>query len=150
MKLNNIDKIIGSGFYSGFVPFAPGTMGSLVALGIYLIPGFETPIIHLGLILIATVWGISISDKFDKFYGKDPKQCVIDEFAGTWISLFLVPKEFVLILTAFIIWRILDITKPWPANRLENLKGGLGIMMDDIASGIYTFIIMHIIIYFTN
>lgn len=150
MKLTKIEKFFGSGFYSGYIPFAPGTMGSLAALVLYLVPGFEVLFIHLGFILVFTIWGIFIADKFDKFYGKDPKQCVIDEFVGTWISLLFIPKEFRFIVVAFIIWRILDITKPYPANKLENLKGGWGIMMDDVMSGIYTFIIMHIIIYFIN
>lgn len=149
MKLNNLDKIVGSGFYSGYLPFAPGTMGSLVALGIYLIPGFENPFLLIPVTIIFLFWGVKIATNFEKEYGKDPKQCVIDEFVGMWISLFFVPKTIVLVLSTFVIWRVFDILKPYPANKLEKIKGGWGIMLDDVMSGIYTFIIIHIIIYFT-
>lgn len=150
MKLNKIEEILGSGLYSGFIPYAPGTMGSLVALLIYLIPGFENPIILSGFILVFLLWGKLIADKFEMVYGKDPKQCVIDEFVGMWISLLFIPKTVSFIVIAFVIWRLFDISKPFPANRLEKIKGGWGIMLDDVMSGIYTFFVMHIIIYFVN
>lgn len=149
MKINLIDKILGSGFFSGYFPFASGTVGSLVAFGIYMIPGMENPAILSFLIALFTVWGIKIGTKFEKVYGKDPSQCTIDEFVGSWISLLFIPKKIWFILAAFVIWRVLDIVKPFPARQMEKLNGGLGIMMDDIVSGIYSMIIMHIIIYLT-
>lgn len=148
MKINKIEKFIGSGFFSGFLPFAPGTFGSLVALLIYLIPGFENPFIMLLSISIFTVWGIRIGNVFEKVYGKDPSSCVIDEFVGTWISLLLIPKNILFIAIAFVIWRVLDIVKIYPANKIEKLSGGYGIMLDDIISGIYTLILIHLIINF--
>ena len=150
LKLNNIEKIIGSGLYSGFIPLAPGTMGSIVALLVYLIPGIENPVVLSGLIIVFLFWGKVIADKFETEYGKDPKQCVVDEWVGTWISLLFIPKTVSFIIISFVIWRMLDILKPFPADRLENLKGGWGIMLDDVISGVYTFIIIHIIIYFVN
>jgi len=65
---------------------------------------------------------------------------------GMWITLLFIPKKIWFIILAFIIWRILDIVKPFPANIAEKLKGGLGIMMDDIIAGIYALSITHIII----
>lgn len=148
MKINLIDKIIGSVFFTGYFPIAPGTIGSLAALGIYLIPGFENPTIMLLGISVFTVWGKIVADKFEKFYGKDPKQCTVDELVGTWLSLIFIPKTIIFIGIAFIIWRILDIVKPFPANYFERIKGGWGIMLDDISSGLYTLILMQIILYF--
>ncbi len=150
MKLNNLEKIIGSGFYSGYFPVAPGTAGSLVALLIYFIPGFSNPLFMIAAILAATWMGVYVSGRFEDVYGKDPAFCVIDEFVGMWISLLFLPKVFWIILVAFILWRVMDIVKPYPANKCEEIKGGWGIMLDDIVAGIYTLIIMHFIIYFIN
>ncbi|MCF6269070.1 MAG: phosphatidylglycerophosphatase A [Melioribacteraceae bacterium] len=146
MKINAIERFIGSGFFTGYIPIAPGTFGSLAALSIYLIPGMENPTILLVLISLFSVVGIPIGTKFETLYGKDPKQCTIDEMVGMWITLLFIPKKIWFIILAFIIWRILDIVKPFPANIAEKLKGGLGIMLDDIIAGIYALSISHIII----
>lgn len=139
-------KMIGSGFYTGYIPLAPGTFGSLAALIFYLIPGFETLYIILPTIFLGALLGIYLGTKFEKVYGKDPSQFTFDEFIGMWISLLLIPKSPLYILWVFIIWRIFDIIKPFPARKFEQLQGGLGIMADDIISGIYTLIIVQIVI----
>lgn len=145
MKLNFFEKLIGSGFYTGYVPFAPGTFGSIAALAVYLIPGFENPWIIIPAILIVSLIGIPIASKFEKVYDKqDPRYCTIDEVAGMWISLILVPKRVLPVLFAFIVWRLMDIVKPYPARKLEELPGGLGVMMDDIAAAIYSLIFVHV------
>ena len=146
MKINFLERTLGSGFFSGYIPFAPGTFGSLVALSIYLIPGMENPTILLLLISVFFVVGIPIGTKFESLYGKDPKQCTIDEMVGMWITLLFIPKKIWFIILAFIIWRILDIVKPFPANIAEKLNGGLGIMLDDVIAAIYALAISHIII----
>ncbi len=150
MKINVLEKFLGSGFFSGYMPFAQGTFGSLVALAIYLIPGMENPTILLILISLFSVLGISIGTKFESIYGKDPKQCTIDEMVGTWITLLFIPKKIWLILLAFIIWRVLDIVKPFPANIAEKLNGGVGIILDDVIAAIYALTISHIIINIIN
>ena len=147
MKINFFEKIIGSGFYSGYSPVASGTVGSVVAILIYLIPGFEQIMVIIPVIMILLSYGIYVGSKFETVYGKDPSQCTVDEFVGTWISLIALPKILWIIVAAFLIWRILDIIKPPPARSLEKLKGGLGIMVDDVVSGIYTLIIMHLVVY---
>jgi len=150
LKINLLERLLGSGFFSGYIPIAPGTFGSLIALAIYLIPGFENPTILLTLISLFSIIGIYTGNKFEKIYGKDPAQCTIDEMVGMWITLLFIPKYIWYILIAFIIWRILDIIKPFPANIVEKIKGGWGIMLDDIVAGIYSLILVHIIIYFIN
>ena len=149
MKINNLEKIIGSGFYTGYIPIASGTFGSLAALFIYLIPGFENPTVLLILLSIFTVIGINIATKFEAVYGKDPSECTVDELVGTWITLLFIPKTIIYVTSAFLIWRILDIIKPFPAKQVEKIRGGWGIMLDDIISGFYSLIIMHIIVYLT-
>jgi phosphatidylglycerophosphatase A len=155
MKINQIEKFIGSGFYTGFIPLASGTFGSIAALAIYFIPGFEKPYIILPLIIIFISWGVKLGTKFEAVYGVDPAECTIDEVVGMWVTLLFLPKNIFIALLAFIVWRILDIIKPFPARKSESLKGGLGIMMDDIIAGIYSLIIVHLILvifgkYFIN
>jgi phosphatidylglycerophosphatase A len=145
MKLSFFDRIIGSGFYSGYVPVAPGTFGSLAALLIYLIPGFENLYILITAILLSIVVGVPVATKFEKYYNKtDPRYCTIDEFAGMWITLIMVPKEVIPVTAAFFIWRIMDIIKPYPARKLEELSGGWGVMMDDITAGAYSLLFVHV------
>jgi phosphatidylglycerophosphatase A len=146
MKLNFFEKLLGSGFYTGYIPFISGTFGSLAALIIYYIPGFEKLTIIIPAIIIFIVYGIYIGKKFENLYGKDPSQCTIDEVVGTWISLLFLPKNFGISMLSFIIWRAMDIIKPFPARNFEKLKGGVGIMLDDITSAIYALIIVHLIL----
>ncbi len=147
MKINFFEKFIGSGFYTGYFPIASGTVGSLAAIVIYLIPGFENLLIIIPATLIFMAYGIFVGTKFENQYGKDPSECTVDEVVGTWISLIALPKTLWIIVAAFFLWRILDIIKPPPARNLERLKGGLGIMIDDVISGLYTLIIMHLVVY---
>ncbi len=147
MKINSFEKFIGSGFFTGYFPVASGTVGSAAAIVIYLIPGFEQLVVIIPATLVIIFYGIYIGTKFEAEYGKDPAQCTIDEVAGTWISLIALPKTIGIIIATFLLWRILDIIKPPPARNLERLKGGLGIMIDDVISGIYTLIMMHLVVY---
>jgi phosphatidylglycerophosphatase A len=150
VKINFIEKILGSGFYTGYSPVASGTVGSLAALIIYLIPGFENPSLMIFFISLFIVIGVPIATKFEKVYGKDPKECTIDEVVGMWITLLFLPKKIWWIILAFLIWRAMDIIKPFPARKFEDIKGGWGIVLDDIMAGIYSFISIQLIIYFFN
>jgi len=147
LKIKTFEKFIGSGFYTGYSPLISGTVGSLAALIIYLIPGFEQLFIIIPATMIFMVYGIYLGNKFEAEYGKDPAQCTVDEVVGMWISLVALPKTVGIVAAAFFLWRILDIIKLPPARNLERLKGGLGIMIDDVISGIYTLIIMHLVLY---
>jgi phosphatidylglycerophosphatase A len=147
LQINFFEKFIGSGFYAGYSPVASGTAASIIALLIYFVPGFEQLYIIVPVSILFLLYGIPIGTKFEKIYGKDPKQCTIDEFVGMWISLIALPKTIGIALTAFFIWRILDIIKPPPARKLEKINGGFGIMVDDVVSAIYTLLIMHVVVY---
>jgi phosphatidylglycerophosphatase A len=139
--------MLGSGFFTGYMPIVPGTFGSLAALLIYFIPGFEKPVIIIPAIIVFMVYGIYVGNKFDKVYGKDPRQCTIDELVGMWISLLFLPKRIVVSVIAFIVWRVFDIVKPFPARNLEKLEGGLGIMIDDVVAGFYSLIVLQVLLY---
>jgi phosphatidylglycerophosphatase A len=146
-QINWFEKLIGSGFYTGYIPIASGTFGSLIAIAIYLIPGFEKLEIIIPAIVFFFGYGLFVSFKFEKVYGNDPSQCTVDEVVGTWIALIALPKTLLIVLTSFLIWRALDIIKPFPARTSENLPGGFGIMIDDVISGFYSLIIVHLIVY---
>ena len=146
MKPSKLEILLGTGFYSGYSPFAPGTAGSLVALAVFLCPGFNSPHVLIPAIVLATFGGVILGNRFEKYYGKDPSIFVLDEFVGTWIALFAVPKSLIIVIVSFILWRFLDILKPFPARRLEQVNGGWGIMLDDIVSGFYSLAIMHILL----
>jgi phosphatidylglycerophosphatase A len=149
-QINLFEKIIGSAVFTGYIPFASGTFGSLVALIIYFIPGFEKLYIIIPAIIILFFYGVFVAFKFENIYGKDPAECTVDEIVGTWIALIALPKTILICLTSFFIWRILDIVKPFPARTSENLKGGWGIMIDDVISGVYALLVVHLIVYLTG
>ena len=146
MRLNFFNKLLGSGFYTGYIPVASGTFGSLAGLIIYYIPGFENPVIIIPAIIVFSLYGIYVGTEFEKVYGKDPAECTIDEIVGMWISLLFLPKILWVSALVFLLWRLFDIVKPFPARRLEKLEGGLGIMIDDIISSIYVLLLVHLFI----
>jgi phosphatidylglycerophosphatase A len=146
LKINFLEKFIGSGCYTGYIKIASGTFGSAAALLLYLIPGFENPVLLMVLISVFLILGVDIGTKFESLYGKDPKECTIDEFVGTWISLLFIPKKIWMLVLSFLIWRALDIIKPYPFNKLEKINGGWGIMLDDVALGFVALVLNHILI----
>lgn len=142
--IKNLYKFIGSGFLTGYVPLMPGTFGSALGLLLFFFVYQQLFVIKLLIIIIIFVLGIYLGNKFEIYYGKDPKQFTLDEFVGTWIAFLFVPNNLLWWISAFVIWRFFDIVKPFPANRAENLIGGLGIMLDDVISGMYSLIIIYI------
>lgn len=137
-------RFIGSGFFSGYSPVASGTAGSAVAVLFFLIPGFHTPEILLPVTLLTFILGGAAADKLEKIYGQDPAIVTIDEIVGMWISLWFVPITWINVALAFLIFRILDILKPFPAQYFDSKRGGWNIMLDDVIAGIYTNIIIHV------
>ena len=137
---------IGSGFGSGLSPVMSGTAGSLLAIIIYIVSTVESDSLWaIAIIMLGIVLGIWACNTLVTESDKDPKKAVWDEFIGMWITCLFLPKETLWLIAAFICFRVLDITKPYPARKLEGLHGGLGIMADDILVGIYGVIILNII-----
>jgi phosphatidylglycerophosphatase A len=125
--------------YTGYFPFAPGTVGSAVGLVVYLIVWWaQSPIVEAGLIVavFATgVWAGSIAERY--FGGVDPGPIVIDEVLGMLVTLAFIPVGWSGALAGFVLFRIFDVIKPYPAGRFEALHGGLGVMADDAMAAIY-------------
>lgn len=133
---------------AGFSPVAPGTAGSLVAL--LLAYWFHlSPLVLLGLTAMVLVAGIFASRYIEGVTGKeDPGLIVVDEVVGMWINLLWIPFEWKYLGLAFLLFRIFDIVKPWPAHQSQSLPHGIGVMMDDVIAGLYGLAALHILILF--
>lgn len=147
MKLK---EILFTGFYSGYFPIAPGTAGTVVAMILvlieYLIFKQNSWIVNLILLIIFFYPSIRLSDDGAKFFNKkDPKQVVIDEIIGYWITILFFPISYKLIIVAFIAFRVFDISKPYPVKSVEKIKGGAGIVLDDCVAGIFAWIVIYLL-----
>jgi len=131
----SIIYITGTGLGSGYAPFAPGTAGSLLGLFIYILFPADD-ITWLLVALIVTIIGIPVSTWIENDKSRDPAIVVIDEICGQWIALLFLPRTLMVFVAAFVLFRIFDIWKPFPISRSQNLRGGWGIMMDDVFAGI--------------
>ncbi len=139
---NRLVKIIATFFYVGYLPLIPGTFGSAAALLFYIFlkPG---PLAQYAFLALFLSLGFYFSGKAEKqFNSKDPKYIVIDEVAGMFLALLFVPLDFRLLAIGFLLFRVLDTVKPYPADRLQNLPGSAGIMLDDVVAGLYANIIL--------
>ena len=143
----NLAVFMATTCYSGFFPIAPGTVGALIAVVVlWFVPALSWPVMSL-LALLVFLSGIWAADVVEKAWKReDPGQVNWDEVAGMMVSLIAMPKHWIVFVAAFILFRIFDVIKPWPVNRLERLHGGLGIMADDIMAGIYSNLVLQIIL----
>jgi phosphatidylglycerophosphatase A len=123
----------------GYVPCMPGTAGSLVGLVLWYILPVQPYHYEFAALVVCFIVSIYASTYVAAHAGQpDPSQIVIDEVLGMWVALFFVPKNFILGLCAFALFRFFDIVKPFPVCCAERLPGGLGIVLDDIIAGLCT------------
>ena len=151
-----VARLLATGLFIGYIPWASGTLGTLLGLAVYLLPGAQTmliPLIAAGLILgtiasgmVAREEGHRLSKIAEHVKSRfqpegtphpDPSIVVIDEVVGMWIALVAIPPGVLPIVITFLLFRLFDILKPAPAHHLEHLPGGWGIMLDDVVAGIY-------------
>ena len=132
--------------YCGYSPIAPGTVGSAAGLLFYLIVWWaQSPLVEILLILLlfgAGVWAGTTSERY--FGGIDPGPIVVDEVVGMLITLAFIPVSLSGALIGFLLFRLFDVIKPFPAGRLEHLPAGLGIMADDAMAGLYAHLVLRI------
>lgn len=152
--MQKLKPILGSFFYAGFLPNAPGTWGSFFALfPIYFI-GIYTPWYGIVLFTILcsylTVW---VSEECERVWGGDPSPLVMDELAGQGMAFIAISftgeltSDLLLLFTGFIFFRFFDIQKPLGVNKLQQLPGGWGILVDDLLAGFYAFLSMKALIW---
>lgn len=142
--------IFAFGFGSGLAPFAPGTFGTLAAIPIYWLLSFLPLWLYALVLLAAIIFGIWVCGESAKRLGvPDHGGIVWDEFVGFWITMLAAPSGLGWILVGFVLFRIFDIWKPWPIYIVDDkVKGGFGIMLDDMIAGAYAFMIMQILALF--
>ena len=140
--------LLAVGFGSGFAPKAPGTAGTLLAVLIHLILVNLPPWIHGTIIFAAFFIGIWVCGRTAEYLGvHDHEGIVWDEFAGYWVMMFLVPSNWLWVSFGFVLFRILDIFKPWPISVVDRqVGGGLGIMLDDLLAGVMGAVCIHALI----
>lgn len=143
---------LATGFYVGNIPPAPGTLGSLIGLALcFLLAGIQLPpaIILAVLFIGFAVWIAHAAEKTLK--KKDPGCIVIDEVAGMVVTLIGLPFNLTTAVIGFIIFRILDILKPFPIRTLDKrLAGGIGIVADDVVAGIFANVILRVLLYISD
>lgn len=143
-------EIVSTFFYIGYLPFMPGTFASIAAVSLfYLTRG--SLVLYILVTLIIVLSGFLVSSAAEKLFNKKDAPCiVIDEVSGMLLSLIFIPCDWRLIIPAFILFRAMDILKPYPILRIERLKAGWGVMGDDLMAALYTNIILYFILRFTS
>jgi phosphatidylglycerophosphatase A len=153
-----LSRFIATGFFSGYIPWASGTFGTLVGAMFFLIPGFSDPLVLSIAIVVCFFAGAFTANSVAQVEGHrltktaqiaketfqsgkhstpDPSIIVIDEIVGMWIAMFAIPLSFPGIAIAFFAFRVFDIVKPFPARQVERVPNGWGIMLDDVVAGVY-------------
>ncbi len=148
--MTNLLMALATGFYSGFLPVAPGTWGSLVGMLLFLPLSRLSLPAYIIVLLILFVVGFFAADAAEKIMDRpDPGQIVIDEIVGMLVTLTGAPVRFTPLILGFLIFRLFDIYKPFPVRWLDqHLRGGIGIMLDDVMAGIYSLVVMQGILWY--
>jgi len=138
---------VATGFGLGFLPFFPGTWGSIasaaVLFGLYQLPFPYIFAIHLTFVLLLFPIAWYCSEKTSRATdSSDPSSVVIDEVFGQSLALLFVPVSLVSVITGLVLFRVFDIVKPFPVNLGERLRGGLGIVTDDLIAGVYAGLVL--------
>lgn len=145
---DTIVKFFASGFYTSYGKgLYPGSRGTIPAwlIGYFLIRGDQLWLYAAAVLF--TILSVSLAFKAEKIWGHDSKKIVMDEWAGMMVTLILVPFSLVNYAIAFVVFRLADAVKIWPANAAERLPGGWGVTADDIIAGIQACLITHLIVY---
>ena len=150
LKLTNPIHFLAVGLGSGLSPIMPGTMGSLMAIPLWLLFWGLQPALYWVFILVTFVFGCYICQKTsDDTHTHDSGHIVWDEFVGMWITLYFIPQFSILWVTiAFVAFRLFDMAKPWPIRWFDKrVPGGFGIMVDDVIAAIFSSITVWVLAY---
>ena len=145
--LNRIVVFLATGCYVGYSPLVPGTMGTLASIPLYLILSHLSPLYYMPILLGFIYIAIWASDGAEVLLqSKDCKHIVIDEMVGFLVAMFMIPPTMRNIILGFFLFRAFDIIKPFPIRTLEErVRGGYGVVLDDILAGIYTNLVIHVL-----
>lgn len=140
------ERMVATVLGAGYSPVAPGTAGTLAGVPIFLglaqLSAVWYLLVWLGLFLLAC----RVAQRMQEAEGvDDPQMVVIDEVAGFLLAMFMVPLTAGYLLAGFVIFRALDVIKPFPADYFDQeVRNGFGIVMDDVVSGFYTCLLLHL------
>ncbi len=144
-----LHKLIASFFGIGYIGKGSGTVAAVVACIIWYFTGLGSNwVVATTLTIGVTIMGTWSSNNMEDVWGHDSSRVVIDEVAGMLISLLFVPLNWKYVLIALVLFRFFDIVKPLLIRRMEDLKGGWGVMMDDVLAGVYANVLVQVVIYF--
>ena len=145
--IKRVGLAVATVFGVGYAPIAPGTFGSAAGLLVWwlLPPSLVVQAAAIVVIFIVGSWGGNVAEHH--FGRTDPGQVVIDEVMGMLITLFLNPVGWMGALAGFFLFRVFDVIKPYPANKLEQLHGGIGVMADDGMAAIYANLVLRLGLY---
>ena len=151
--LDSLAIVVATGGGAGFMPKAPGTAGAIEGVLVYLLMvRLNLGAYFLHAIIFSLIIGTWSAYRVELFWGGDSQRIVVDEIAGQMITFGLAagryPLSAVYVLVGFVLFRLFDITKPFPLRRLENLKWGFGVMADDVGAGIYALVGLTLIRHF--
>ncbi|MFQ5707372.1 MAG: phosphatidylglycerophosphatase A [bacterium] len=146
--MNLFPRIIATGLFVGYAPVAPGTVGSLLGLFLYWVVPESNTIFSLPWIGVLFLIGVWAASEVEKQSGKDAPIIVIDEIVGMLITVLLIEKTLAGLAFGFLLFRLFDIVKLFPAKQSERLPNGWGVMMDDVVAGIYSMAVLRMIFLF--
>lgn len=138
---------LATGFGAGYAPFAPGTFGTLAGLPLWWLLQDLSIVIYLLVVILLFVAGIPVCGWMSRHLGvEDAPVIVWDEIVGLLVTLFLVPAGWPWVILGFLLFRVFDIIKPWPIGLIDSkIKGGLGIMLDDLVAALFALILLQLI-----
>ncbi len=148
--MHTLIMAIATGLYSGYLPKAPGTWGSLVGLFLFFMLHTLSLPVYLAVVAGLFLVGSFAAGEAEKIMDhKDPGLVVIDEIVGMLITMIAVPATPLAMALGFILFRIFDIAKPFPIGFIDQrFHGGLGIMLDDVMAGIYSLVVLQVLVRF--
>jgi phosphatidylglycerophosphatase A len=139
--------LLASWFFTGLMPKAPGTFGTLAAIPLAIAVNYLGTIYGAFSLVIFISVAVLTSGLSRKLIGReDPPEIVIDEAAGLSVTLFLLPLSWFSLSLGFLLFRLFDIFKPFPIRRLEKIKGGIGIVSDDLLAGVYANLVLRLVL----
>jgi phosphatidylglycerophosphatase A len=141
---------LASGAYTGYAPFVPGTAGAVLGLvlgWIFFAPLWQrSPMAFLMLFTVIFVSACFVAEAAEKIFDQhDSSRIVLDEVLGMIATMFLNPVVWTWVVAGFVLFRIFDILKPWPASVFDRMQGGAGVMLDDLAAAIYANVMLQVL-----
>jgi len=134
----NYHYLVATGLGVGKLPMMPGTLGSILGMLAFLLVQIDSFLIKMIILVVILIAGAYSSFKIEKETGREDNQIiVIDEIAGVWLTLSIIPEGVWFTLAGLLLFRLFDIWKPYPIRKLEKVKYGYGVMLDDILAGLY-------------